>query len=333
MATLTPLVSICIPCFNAERYIGAALDSVLAQTYPEIEVVVVNDGSTDRSREILARYEDRVRVLDQPNKGQCAAANHAFAVSRGHLIKFFDADDVIAPDMISRQVERLAGRKNVVVLGEWTRFHGPAPAGEKFEPLPMYRDALPVDWLSSQWLDAQPMMQCGLWLLPRDVVDRAGLWDERLSLINDFEYFSRVLLAAREILYAPGARLYYRSGIPGSLSGQKSRKAVESQFLSLMLGTGHLLAAQDSPRVRRACANALISFDYEHYPRHADLRAQILARVAELGGANIAPSGPPGFHKLRRLIGWRVARHIQRTAERLNLNAAARRSRAGPTGA
>jgi hypothetical protein len=189
----------------------------------------------------------------------------------------------------------------------------------------MYRDAVPQDWLAAEWSHTLPMMQCALWLIPRQIIDQAGLWDERLSLINDFEYFARVLTSANEILYAPDARLYYRSGIPGSLSGQKSRKAVESQFLSLILGTEHLLKAEDSPHKRRACANILQSFEYEHYPNHPDLRAKIRARVAELGGAHIIPSGPPGFHKLRPWIGWKAARHVQKAAERLGLNGAARR--------
>jgi hypothetical protein len=179
-------------------------------------------------------------------------------------------------------------------------------------------------------MTARPMMQCALWLIPREVLNDAGLWDERLSLINDFEYFTRVALASREILFAPAARLYYRSGVSGSLSGATSRKAVESQFMSLMLGTGHLLAAGSSPHARRACANILQAFDYQHYPNHADLRAKIRSRVAELGGADIAPDGPPGFHKLRPWIGWKAARHVQHAAERLRLNRAARLAPARP---
>ena len=124
--------------------------------------------------------------------------------------------------------------------------------------------------------------------------------------------------------FAPGARLYYRSGLRDSLSGQKSRTAVESAFLSLMLGTQHLLDAEDSPRTRRACANVLQNFDYTYYPAHADLRARVRARVAELGGADLAPHGPPGFQKLRRFVGWRAARRVQHLAEKLRLNRAAR---------
>ncbi len=308
-----PLVSICVPAYNAERYVAEALDSALAQTYPHVEVVVVNDGSTDGTREVLAAYQGRgVRVVDQPNAGQCAAANRAFRESRGDLVKFFDADDVLAPDYVALQVDRLGDRRDAVALGEWARFTGDDPAEADFRPLPMYRDADPVDWLATEWVGARPMMQCALWLIPRGVLDRSGLWDERLSLINDFEFFSRVLLASTEVLYTPGARLSYRSGLGASLSGRKSRAARESQALSLLLGTQHLLDAEDSPRTRRACAHVLQDFVYDVYPDHADLRAQAAERVAELGGSDLPPDGPPGFQRLRRLVGWRLARRVER---------------------
>jgi hypothetical protein len=113
------------------------------------------------------------------------------------------------------------------------------------------------------------------------------------------------------VRFAPEARLYYRSGIKGSLSGARSRNAVESAFQSLLLGTQHLLRAEDSPRTRRACANVLQQFEYENFPRHRLLRAKVRARIAELGGADIDPIGPPNFHRLRSVLGWRTARLIQ----------------------
>ncbi|WP_420457536.1 glycosyltransferase family 2 protein [Rubrivirga sp.] len=312
------LVSVLIPAYNAERYVGEAIESVLSQTYPHVEIIVVNDGSTDGTREVLGPYEAQgVRVIDQPNAGQCAAANRAFSESNGELVKFFDADDVLAPDHVARQVERLGDRRDAVAVGEWARFYGDDPETAVFEPLPMYRNADPVDWLTTEWTGARPMMQCALWLIPREVLGRSGLWDRRLSLINDFEFFSRVLLSASEVLYTPGARLFYRSGLGASLSGRKSRPARESQALSLLLGTQHLLDAEDSPKTRRACAHVLQDFVYDVYPQHPDLRARVHQRVAELGGSDLPPDGPPGFQRLRRFVGWRLARRVERAAERL----------------
>jgi hypothetical protein len=196
-------------------------------------------------------------------------------------------------------------------MGVWARFYNDDFEKADFRPLRMYRDADPVEWLATEWLDAKPMTQCGCFLIPRTVLDRSGLWDERLSLINDFEFFTRVLLSARRIAYTPGARLYYRSGLPSSLSARVSRRAVESAFLSRKLAVEHLLASENSARTQLACANVMRYFDYCYYPDYSDLRKQARRRSAELGGASIGPDGPPAFHALRKMVGWQLARRIQ----------------------
>lgn len=306
-----PLVSICIPCHNAAPYIGAALDSVLAQTWKKLEIIVVNDGSTDGSAEVLERYREHgVRVINQDNRGQCAAANRAFAESTGDYIKFFDADDLLSPEMIERQMARLNGRTDAVASAEWGRFHGNLSTF-KSNPQSVWRNMEPTEWLVEAWSDARPMMQCALWLIPRPILVQCGGWDEELSLINDFEFFARVLCHAKEVLFTPDAVLYYRSGISGSLSGQKSRSAVESQYHSLLRGTGHLLARRQDPAAKLSCANELQDFIYTYYPDHVDLRAKLDQRVLELGGSDLTPDGPPRFHQLRRFIGWKLARLVQ----------------------
>ena len=307
-----PLVSICIPCHNAAPYVGAALDSVLVQTWKNLEIIVVNDGSTDGSAEVLEHYKERgIRVIHQENRGQCAAANRAFAESTGDYIKFFDADDLISPEMIEKQMGRLAGRTDAVALSEWGRFHGDLGTF-KSNPQSVWRDMEPSEWLVEAWHDARPMMQCALWLIPRPILVQCGGWDEELSLINDFEFFARVLCHSKEVLFTPEAVLYYRSGLSGSLSGQKSRRAVESQYHSLLRGTGHLLAVRQDPAAKLSSANMLQDFIYTYYPDHADLGAKLARRVLELGGSDLSPDGPPRFLALQRIIGWKAAKRIQK---------------------
>ena len=318
-----PLVSVLIPCFTAERFVGAALESVLAQTYAPIEVIVVDDGSTDGSAAVVAGFADRGVVLIKHKCGSAAAArNRAFADAHGDFALFLDADDLIAPGHVAALVERLEPAIRAVAMGQWDRF-SIDPAEARFPDRPGYHDANGIDWLCQDWRDGQPMTQCGTFLIPRSLIDAVGGWDERLGLIDDFEFFARVLCAAQELVFAPGARLYYRS-VPGSLSAQVSPSAAASAALSLALGTDHLLAAEHSPRTRRAAANMLQTFDYAFYPAYADLRRDLAVRIAELGGSDLAPDGPPGFHKLRRWTGWRAARRVQRIAERFRLTRSAR---------
>src|ERR1700760_4208701 len=102
MSAATPLVSICMPVYNASKYLDETLASVFAQTYGNIEVIIVNDGSKDNSAEVLQKNADRdnVRIIHTENRGQSAAANTAYYNSTGEYIKFFDADDIMNPEHI-----------------------------------------------------------------------------------------------------------------------------------------------------------------------------------------------------------------------------------------
>ena len=102
----TPLVSICIPAYNIEEYLSQTIESVTKQTYNKIEVIIVDDGSTDKSLEIAKGYEsEKIKVYSQENKGASAARNTAFRYSKGDFIKFLDADDLINPEMIESQIK------------------------------------------------------------------------------------------------------------------------------------------------------------------------------------------------------------------------------------
>lgn len=306
-----PLVSILIPCYNAAPWLAITLESAFAQTWPECEIVLVDDGSTDDSLAIARRFEPRgLRIFTQSNRGQSSACNHALRHARGDYIKFFDADDLLSPDAVALQVGALRDRPHCLAYGEWARFHSD-PAEADFTPRPGWRDGSPVDWLVELWADAQPMMQCAQFLIPRDLLDRAGGWDERLSLINDFELFTRLAVASRGIVFTPGARLYYRSGLAGSLSRSRSAPAWRSAYLSLTQGTRHVLAAEDSPRTRRVAATMLQGLIYDMYPNTPEFITALEARVTELGGSTLRPQGGRSFQLARQLLGWKAARWLQ----------------------
>lgn len=314
-----PLVSVLIPCHNADSFVGAALDSALAQTWQNKEVIVVDDGSTDNSSVVLRKYLARgIQVLTPPEPLHSAAKarNLAFKHSKGSYIKFFDADDLLHPEMIQRQMERLNNSATDVASSGWGRFYGDDLGSFKSSPQSVWRDMDARDWLIEAFSDARPMMQPGLFLIPSSLLDSVGLWDEKLSLIDDFEFFARVLSHADGVRFTPDVPLYYRSGITGSLSKEKSDQAVESAFKSLMQGTSHLLDKRDDDIARAACANILQDFIYTYYPERPDLIKKIKYRVTELGGSNLPPDGPPRFQKLQKIIGWKAARRIQRLVGR-----------------
>ncbi len=146
-----PSVSIIIPFHNARRWLAAAIESSLAQTISEKEVIVVDDGSTDESPAIASRYVNQaVRIATQANRGASAARNHGLRLARGEFIQFLDADDLLAPDKIERQVAVLSRAPGCVATGAWGHFRD-SPADAVFHPEPVWRGADPADWLIASW--------------------------------------------------------------------------------------------------------------------------------------------------------------------------------------
>lgn len=308
-----PLVSILIPCHNAARWLAATLESALAQTWLRIEIVVVNDGSTDSSGAIARGFADRgVRTIDQPNAGPGAALNRALRESSGDFVKFLDADDLISPDSIALQVTTLCTpRTREIAVGEWARFRDD-PAQARFEPRAGWHDGAPVDWIVGTWEDGEPMYQNAMFLIPRVLIDSAGGWNESLTLTNDHEFYTRLVLASAGVRFTPGARLYYRSGIACSLSQRKSRAACDSAKRAVLLSAGHLLKAEDSPRTRRAAARMIRNVVYSFYPEHADLAVALEREVSRLGGTDLKPQGGWAFRAIASVAGWRAALRMRR---------------------
>src|SRR5690242_13700137 len=209
-----PLVSICIPALNANKFLGETLDSVFNQSYSNLEIIVVDDGSTDNTASVARSFENKnVRYYHQENKGAAAARNVAFSKSTGAYIKFLDADDLLEKYCIEKQVERSIGNPNCIASGKWGRFYVEnASDFEITEESALWKDQDPLDWLIASLKETGAnMMQPGIFLIPRGIVQKAGPWNEQLSLIDDFEYMVRVFLASKRILFCEGAVLKYRS--------------------------------------------------------------------------------------------------------------------------
>jgi glycosyltransferase involved in cell wall biosynthesis len=103
---MTPLVSILIPAFNAEKWIGDTIKSAIGQTWPRKEIIVVDDGSSDRTAEVARQFSSTdVLVETQQNQGAAAARNRALSLSQGDYIQWLDADDLLSPDKVAQQIE------------------------------------------------------------------------------------------------------------------------------------------------------------------------------------------------------------------------------------
>ena len=308
-----PKVSILIPCYNSSKLIAETLRSSLEQTWQNKEIIVVDDGSTDDSLAIAKQFESAtLKVINQENKGASAARNRALIQSQGDFIQYLDADDLLAPDKIELQINLLQrSDSNSIIAGEWGRFYK-SPLETSFITEKVWQDMSSVDWLVCSW-GGGGMMPLHSWLVPHNIADRAGVWNEELSVNDDGEYFCRVVLASQGVKFCMGAKSYYRSGIPNSLSTRNSDVALESAFLAIKLCSSYLLASEDNVPTRHVSATAFQRFIYSAYPNVLDLvkQAEMNVRSLGVGGSDLQISGSLIFQIFKNILGWKTTKRIQ----------------------
>jgi glycosyltransferase involved in cell wall biosynthesis len=194
-----PLISCIVPVFNGERYLEEALDSILAQTYRPLEVIVVDDGSTDGTAGVAARYGERIAYLFQPNAGPAAARNRGLAAARGEFVAFLDADDLWHPEKLARQMARFRARPelDLCVTGV-QNFWVP----EVIENDERYRD--PRN--RPPW----PGYVCPTLLARREVFEVVGPFNSSLRLSSDDEWFIRAAEHGQVVELLPQVLLHRR---------------------------------------------------------------------------------------------------------------------------
>ncbi len=298
-----PLVSIIIPAYNAAAFITETVSSALNQTWSEKEIIIVDDGSEDDTIEIVERMQQpALRLIRQENEGAAGARNVGLNAAAGAYIQFLDADDVMSPTKIEAQLRGLQfATPRSVASCAWAHFETDLAHAE-YEPEPVWTIEDPIEWLVRS-LSGEGMMQPAAWLTPRSVIDDAGLWNESLSLHDDGEFFTRVLLNADRNVFVPDATVYYRT-VPESLSRQRSRQAIESAFEVCLARHRLLLAARNDELSRKAIATQYAQFAYEFRSAAPDLAQDALTAIAELEAEPANVVGGPAFRILAGAIGF-----------------------------
>lgn len=311
---MRPLVSILIPAYNAERWIADTIKSACDQTWPNKEIIIVDDGSRDQTFQLARRFASKnISVLTQQNQGASAARNKAFALSQGDYIQWLDADDLLGPAKIARQVAEADrhGSDWTLFSSAWGRFYC-RPDKANFHSTPLWCDLSPVEWLVRK-MGQNLHMPPATWLVSRKLTDAAGPWDTRLSLDDDGEYFCRVILASDAVRFLPDVKVFYRRSGFGSLSSKDaSYKKLTSQFLSMRLQVDNLRSLEDSERVRAACLNYLQIRFLRFYPEHIAFVNELQRLAASLGGQLEVPRLPRKYLWIQKLVGWRMVKRIRR---------------------
>ena len=311
---MKPLVSIIIPAYNAEKWIGATLQSAVAQTWPRKEIIVVNDGSTDRTAEIAQQFASKeVNVISTANRGLSATVNHALRLCQGDYIQELDSDDILSPDKIERQLLELReiDNRQILLSSPWGYFYYRTRRA-RFIPNSMWRDLSPVEWLLRK-MGENLHMQNATWLVSRELADAAGPWDETLDYDQDGEYFCRVLLASKGTHFVAGGKVFYRVSSSNRISyiGNSNRKK-ESLFRSMKLHIHYLRSIEDSERVHQACLRYLQNWYGVFNPSRPDIMVELQKLAADLHGRLETPRLRWKYEWMKPLFGSKAAHWAQR---------------------
>jgi glycosyltransferase involved in cell wall biosynthesis len=303
------LVSVVMPVYNAAPYLQESIQSLFDQTYSNWELIAVDDGSTDESWEILSSYSDpRIKIFQRQNGGQCAATNTGLDHINGDYVQFFDADDLMDKNKIAVQVEALqkAGDDNIAIC-KWAFFtHTIRDA--KFKDEPIYFSGKQIDWLYNLW-SYETMMPNHGYLIPRKIIEKAGkYYDDKLHLNIDFEYFTRMVIHAENVIYCPDSICYYRKGVVSAKTYKPQLNKRLSALESRCKAIGYMLEKDRSERSRYACKMALTILTYSYpeilpYSQKA-LRDYQLGSFGKFGGSK--------FKTLSGLFGYANAVRIKK---------------------
>jgi Glycosyl transferase family 2 len=258
-----PTVSVVMPLYNKAEYVGPAVRSVLEQTFTDLELVVVDDGSTDGSAAVVQEMTDpRIRLLRQENAGAPAARNAGIAAARGHWVAFLDADDAWRPEKLARQFAVLDREPDLVWAGGAYIWSGPGPSvlernvpnhGWLRSP-EVIRDGLLA--LTDEWC-----LWTGTIMVRRDVLLQLGGFDTSLPTGDDVLLWSRIAALNPPLAYVRTPIAHYRSDVAASLTQIQVRPGfVDIPYLARqLLALGTSLLPERAELLRRQADRQLMT--------------------------------------------------------------------------
>jgi len=310
---MKPLVSILIPAYNAERFLAETIRSAQRQSWPHKEIIIVDDGSKDNTLALAKSFASaEVKVISQPNQGAAAARNHLASLAQGEYLQWLDADDLMSPDKVARQVAAAleCGSRRTLLSSGWAYFIY-RPHTAKFVPTLLWENLSPCEWLLRKW-EHNLHMQTATWLVSRELTQAAGPWNTQLLGDDDGEYFSRVITASNGIRFVPGEKVYYRnSGFTRLSYMNRSDRKMEAQVYGMQLQIGYLRAMTDDARARAACITYLQTWLPGFYPNRLDLVAQMKRQAEALGGHLELPQISWKYRWIQQTLGWSAAQRTQ----------------------
>jgi glycosyltransferase involved in cell wall biosynthesis len=291
--TIQGFVSVLMPAHNCVRFVAQAVDSVLSQDYQPLELIVVDDGSTDGTAELLAGYGDRVRLLRQTNRGPAAARNRALSVARGDLVAFIDGDDVWLPGKLSAQVAYLrAYPAPKLVYGHWREWR-PDANGAWPDPLAFANgyDDSSIDLSQSGWVYPQLLLDSIVHtitaLMPTELLRTVGGFDEELKVGEDYDLWlrlSRVVEMHKMSMMMAAYRIHTESATRRPQAENYGHKVI-ARAVERFGFDGPDGTAADARAVQQRLQRLSIDFAYHHLLRGDPCAAAAAFKQAKADGA------------------------------------------------
>jgi glycosyltransferase involved in cell wall biosynthesis len=284
-----PLISVIMPCYNAERFVAEAVDSVLNQTYPNVELIVVEDGSTDDSLEVLRRYDKRIRLLTQKNTGPDAARNLGLAHAQGQFVAFLDADDWWSQDSLQKLYTALAAHPEcAVAYCGWQKVGNLERGTHPFVPRD-YEQPNKVELLltgGAPW----PIHAA---LTRKAHIDRAGGFSQDLIASEDYDLWLR-LVATHRVALVPEVLAYYRFHDGGQISSRPYLQALSGWDIKRRFLREHpdLAAALGAQKIKEVVDFELLRRGYQfHWKRDLSSSQAIFRKCLWVGAWKMSDLG------------------------------------------
>lgn len=302
-------VSILIPCYNAARWVQEAVESALAQTHPHIEVIVVDDGSTDGSVEILRGFGDRIRWETGPNRGGNVARNRLLELSRGEWLQYLDADDALEPGKIARQMAFLKENPEVDIVYSPVTYLVQYPD----RPEERYIDEIPAPHDPYVHLASWKLPQTGAPLWRKAAVRAVGGWKPEQPCCQEHELYLRLLLGGARFAYFGETGALYRQWSDGTVCKRniplvhEKRLEVEERLEAFLTEKGMLTPARRQALSQARFEIARGMWAYDRKGAEALIKR---TRKAHPGFVPGGPPAPPAYRLVWRLLGFSAAERI-----------------------
>lgn len=292
-----PLVSVIMPAYNTEKYIGEAIESIISQTYTNWELIIVNDGSTDKSGEFaeeFARHDSRIKVFHQDNEGAPAARNRGWNKSNGEYIVFMDSDDILTMNALETQVKEIIKCRCDVVYGDWKYI--------------VHRlNRIKISGICHQDLHMNPLVSllrlkwtaCFSYMVSRRILGRQP-WDEIIKVYQDFDYIINIIKTGDVMAYNNNVVGYYRihsslqisrnsdnvrvSSLEHILKKLERRKEELNECERYEVAALYHYLAQIAFRVEKSKYEVYLKNAYEIYPKYRPRSIIIRCMYAVFGG-------------------------------------------------